>query len=375
MIEVVHFLSGLRYGGKEQIAVRLAHRGIASGQRHRLLLYDSPFDSAVDDIDPGSIPWRLLRRPRRFWPPYAFRLARGFDPMVTTVVHAHDPTAITYAALSRLAWPFGTTKRVRVVATFHANVDHLSSRALGALRVAVAGCDRVCGVSEALVSHLRDKLNRGGIEVVPNGVDTEVFRPAASPSARLAFRSRHGISQDAFVVGTLGRLDPVKRQSDLIDAVAVARRRGARIHAVIAGAGPLRNDLEARAAGLGGVLLIGAIDDPAGFLAGIDAFALPSAYEAAPLVLLEALASGIPAVATAVGGIPEIVGSAGTAAVLVPPCDPDALGAALSQIAAEPGFRARLAASGRQRAIERSEDHTWLAYRRWYDSTGISRDT
>jgi len=146
----------------------------------------------------------------------------------------------------------------------------------------------------------------GQLHVISNGIDTRRFKP--DPDARLLVRAELGIPEDAWVVGTVGRLAPEKNQGMLIDAMApmLDKRR----HLVIIGDGPERAALEARAAATlrpEFVHFTGARNDTHALLAALDVFALTSLSEGLPLVLLEAMATRLLVVSTSVGGVPDLV--------------------------------------------------------------------
>jgi glycosyltransferase involved in cell wall biosynthesis len=170
------------------------------------------------------------------------------------------------------------------------------------------------------------------VHVVPNGVDIPPVPagPAGDPVPR---------------IGALGRLTEQKG----FDVLLAAARRlcGAPFEVVIGGEGREAARLRASAAGLP-VRFPGFVTDVRGFLAGLDLFCLPSRREALPLVLLEAMAEGLPCVATDVGDVAAVVGED---VVVVPPEDPAALAAALGGLLADPGGRALLAARARARAV------------------------
>ena len=162
----------------------------------------------------------------------------------------------------------------------------------------------------------------GRVHVVRNGVDASVFRPASDGAVRPPLDGRPAR------IGTLGRLVHQKGFDVLVDAVPyVLRKRD--LEVVIAGEGELRADLERRARRLLPVSFPGAVSGAgavADYLRGLDLFVLPSRYEGLPNVVLEALACGVPVVATSVPGMVE---AAGSAARLVRPDDPLALADAI----------------------------------------------
>jgi glycosyltransferase involved in cell wall biosynthesis len=147
------------------------------------------------------------------------------------------------------------------------------------------------------------------------------------------------------VVGTVGRLVGLKNQRLLIAAMPELLDRYPDLHLVLIGTGPLEQELRAQADGLGlgeRVRLTGARTDVADLTPGFDVFALPSQTEGISIALLEACATRLPVVATAVGGNPEIVAN-GHTGLLVPPDDGAALAAALEQVLADPALALRLA--------------------------------
>ncbi|HST03232.1 MAG TPA: glycosyltransferase family 4 protein, partial [Chloroflexia bacterium] len=164
-----------------------------------------------------------------------------------------------------------------------------------------------------------------------------------------------GIPDDAFLIGLVGRLSPEKGGVDtLIRAVYRLYSQRSDVRLLIVGDGPVRVELEklntelqARAQeSCSPVVFAGARQDIPQLLGAMDVFVLPSLNEALPIVILEAMAVGLPVVATRVGGVPEIVQD-GVTGLLVPPGAEDALLDALSRLAHDPFLRVKLAQAGR----------------------------
>jgi glycosyltransferase involved in cell wall biosynthesis len=152
------------------------------------------------------------------------------------------------------------------------------------------------------------------------------------------------------VVGTVGRLEPRKGTATLIAALAALRDAGRAFAAVVVGDGPLRAELERdiAARGLGAwVQMFGDRSEVRDVLAALDAFVLPSRTEGMSNALLEAMAMGLPAIATAVGGNPEVV-TDGTTGLLVPADDPAAMAAALARMLDDASLASRLGAAARR---------------------------
>ena len=171
---------------------------------------------------------------------------------------------------------------------------------------------------------------------------TVVIRNAVADAAAAS------LAGDPPVVLSVGRLKEPKDFSTL--AQALARLDGVPHRALVAGDGPDRPALEEEIARLGVALeLPGERDDVPELLAAVDVFVLSSRSEGMPISILEAMAAGLPVVASAVGGVPELVVD-GETGVLVPPGDPDALAEALRRLLQDPELRRRLGAGGRERA-------------------------
>ncbi|MBI3770080.1 MAG: glycosyltransferase [Deltaproteobacteria bacterium] len=191
-------------------------------------------------------------------------------------------------------------------------------------------------------------------EVIPSGVDTELFRP--HPEIRAEARARLGLSAADRVVGTVGRLETRKGTAVLLEAAARLLKKGLPdLQVLVVGDGPLRDELPALAARLGiidHVTMLGDRSDVPQVLAALDVFVLPSRTEGMSNALLEAMATALPVVATAVGGNPEVV-SAEMTGVLVPPDDVMAMADAVMRLATSPILAAQLGAAARRTVEER----------------------
>lgn len=199
--------------------------------------------------------------------------------------------------------------------------------------------------------------------------DARLFLVAAptSPSAMRAreeIRAELGAGQGPLIVA-VGRLAPQKAYPVLLEAARLWRDRLDRPLTVIAGDGPLRGQLQRRVAADGlAVRLLGHRDDVADLLSAADVAVMTSTWEARALVAQEALRAGIPLVATAVGGVPDLVGDA---ALLVPAGDPGALASAVTRLLDTPALRTELSGAGRLRAAGfATEADTVAAARRVY---------
>jgi glycosyltransferase involved in cell wall biosynthesis len=358
---VAHLLSGLAIGGKERAALRLARRGLRDGKHHEMVLFDSPFRDPGLDFDPGEVTIRFLRRGGGIDLGFAWRLCRLLDWNGIGVIHAHNDTALFYAALARR---LPLQHRPRVVATFHTWPSHASPWARRLTRAAARGA-ATAAVSAELAERLCRTGRLSGCETIWNGVDRSEFFPAP-PSEK--WRRELGLRDDAVLVGHVARFDPVKRHVDLLAAAARLMREAPRVVFVLVGQGPLVAEVRRGAAGLENLRFLPQVTEMAPLLRSMDVLLLCSAHEAAPLVLLEAMACGVPIIATEVGGMPHMVGSGpDSCGLLVPPFEPASLARAIAHLAARPEERARLGAAALRRAAAFSFEAEWQAYRALYE--------
>jgi glycosyltransferase involved in cell wall biosynthesis len=264
------------------------------------------------------------------------------------VVHAHSGGWLKAARAARRA---GVPT---VVHTVHGLLEREPWHGVPLKRWAARFTDRVVPVSEPLRQYLLRivRLPAAMMTLVPNGVDLHAFRPG---QRRSAWRADLGISPEALVIGNVARLDGVKNHAALLDGFALMRPRVPEAVLVIAGDGPLRGDLEARAAALGvapHVRFLGQTRDIAALYREFDLFVLSSSAEGTSLSVLEAMASGVCAVATAVGGTPALLGE-GAVGRLVAPADPAALAAAMADLLRDHRQRYALAEAGRHAVVAR----------------------
>jgi len=272
-------------------------------------------------------------------------------PGLVRAVGAERP-AVFHAHLNwPLACKFGLVaaalRRVpAIVATVHLFVEGLMNRNVRLqVRAVGAGVHRYLAVSR----HVRDRLagtiglSERKLRVVPNGIDPALFTQPADP----ALRARFGGSPDRPLVFTAARLSPEKAIDVLVSAAPLVPEA----MFIIAGEGPERAALEARAEALGvarRVRLLGARHDVAQLLAACDLFVLPSRFEGLPISVLEAMAAAKPVVATRIGGTDEAVVD-GETGILVPPGDAGALAAAIRTFLADPELARRSGEAGRDR--------------------------
>jgi sugar transferase (PEP-CTERM/EpsH1 system associated) len=215
-------------------------------------------------------------------------------------------------------------------------------------------CDAVFTVSRQLQEYhgAQVGISPKQIRVIPNGVDTRLYAP--DEYRRQQARERFGFAPEHFVLGSVGRLVPIKGHDTMLRAGEVLLERNKNVRLLIVGAGPelerLRSYVESSPLLKNRVVFAGAISDVAECYHAMDVFVLPSICEGMSNTLLEGMASGLPCVATNVGGNPELV-SHGQEGFLFSPGDVSQLAGFVQQIDNDGILRARLAAAARQRAV------------------------
>lgn len=271
------------------------------------------------------------------------RLAALFRRTDTDIVHTRNAEAFFYGVLgARLAL------RPAVIHSEHGRVLPDSPRRMTAQRWLLGLTDAAFSVSDQLrrdlIAHLR--VPAGRFEVIYNGVDVARIAGADRAHARQAL----GAADDEVVIGSVGRLVAVKNYALLVRAFG---HLSGRVRLVFIGDGPERARLESLAAATGVAArtsFLGHREDVAGLLVGLDVFVLPSLSEGMSNTLLEAMAAGVPTVASRVGGNGEIVED-GQTGLLFESEDEPALADRLVKLVRDPKRRVELGRAGQERVM------------------------
>ncbi len=304
----------------------------------------------IPDADVHIVPW--LRHPVR---PVSdlralLRLRRLFRSCRIDLVHTHSSKAGILGRLAaRLAgvpvavhtvhgWSFNATQAAPVREVY-VQLERIAARSTQRLIVVAAG-DRAKGLAHGIGRPEQYVVVRSGIDV------SEFERPSVP---RNEARTRLGFAPEQVVVGTVACLKPQKAPLDFLRAAALAHARDPRLRFLVAGDGELRPAMESlvRDLGLSDVVrLLGWRRDVPDLLHAMDVFLLTSRFEGLPRSVLQAMAAGIPVVATAVDGTPEIVHD-GETGLLVPPGRPDLAAQRVLELVADPALRARCVSGAR----------------------------
>jgi glycosyltransferase involved in cell wall biosynthesis len=339
-MRIVHVVQGLGIGGQERLVVQLSHELAARGHEPSIVTL-SP-GGAVRKQVRGVPVYDAPRRPGAD-PSLALRLAALFHKLRADVVHTHNPAPMLHAVPASLV---ACVPR-RVHTKHGANV--YGTKALWAARALVRMVDAIVAVSPetAAIARSKERVPARVLRVVPNGIPLDDFAPDAAARARV--RADLGIPAEAFVIGWVGRLSPEKDVPHLVRAASPLL--GARVRLVLVGDGPARVEVEravppevAR-----WVTLTGVRADVSAYFAAFDLFALSSRTEGLPLAVPEAMATGLPVVATAVGGLPSSVTP--DCGLLVPAGEEAALRRALVELVRDPALAQSMGRSARRRAL------------------------
>ena len=327
MVQIVQRLSP---GGIETLALGLAARLPGSNPVLSLDWSTRDIQDRWPALRQASVPIEGLEKPAGVQPAFVLRLARRLRALAPRAVVTHHIGPLLYGGLAaRLAG-------VPVVAYVEHDVWHYAAardRRMARVLSALVR-PKVVAVSRGVAVRVGEIMPGADIRIIRNAVDTDRFVPGDMARARAGLALPPGVPADAPLVGAAGRLELVKGQDILIEAMALLPG----VHLALVGHGSQADALRARSAALGlddRVHFIGQRSDMEAVYPAFDLLCLPSRNEGLPLSMLEAQACNVPVVASDVGSVAEGL-CPGTGA-LVPPEDPAALAPALRACLARPG--------------------------------------
>ncbi len=335
-LRILEVLATLRRAGAETVATSLAC-GLDRGrfEANVVSLYDAFPDGFEPVLESCAVTCRHLGKRRGFDPSMFGRLRRTVSEFRPHIVHTHS-------YVLRYAWTAGAPA---IVHTVH-NLAEKEVDRVGRLLQQLAFRRGVTAVaiSEAVAESFRRLYGRDPDALIPNAIDLDRF---GGPSD---WRERQGFSTADLLIVSVARLEPQKNPLGLIDAFAAAREPNWRL--LLAGDGSMRPAAEQRVRELGiadRVSFLGVRQDIPDMLAAADIFVLASEWEGSPVAVIEAMASGLPVIATDVGGVPELVEDAVTG-LLVPAGNSARFAAALTRLANDAAGRRQMSQCARRRA-------------------------
>lgn len=345
-LRIGHVIWSLGLGGAEQVVIRLAAKSVARGHDVTVFTLNAPGVFAAQAEAAGARVVSVAKR-GRFDVTVVARLAREFRRARLDVVQTHLWGGNVWGRIA------AAIARIPIVVTTEHNVDtwkprpyFLVDRALAPLAthlVAVSGPVRDF--------YEQRRVGRGRWHVIHNGIGPSPAGGRGPGPAHAAL----GLSAGDRVIGWIGRLVPAKCPGDFLQAASLAAARVPRLRALVVGDGPLRGESEARARELGlqdRVVFAGLRSDVPELLAGMEALVFSSEREGLSIAMLEGMAAGVPIIATAVGGTPELI-TDGANGLLVPPHAPAELATAIARVLEDASLAEHLARNARRTVTER----------------------
>ena len=365
-----HIVNSLRVGGAEQLVVNMLRYHNRSRYFPVCVCSQSPLGTPLEAVvQQMGIPLYFLEVTEK-------RLHWVHDPKLNALFKKYQPT-IVHTHLDGIIYAFVLTMKYHTpvrVHTLHSVAEHEMgagpSRRVRLLAfkyrlssfVPVAIAEEVARTFEALYKYPSPVL-------IPNGVATDMFIP--DPATRQRMREELGTEPQTIVFVHVGRFAAVKNHEMLVAAFAQLHSlESVPMELWLVGEGDLLETAQQQARTLGienRVRFLGVRSDIPDLLRAADVFVFPSRWEGNPLSVMEAMATGLPVIATAVGGVPELVED-GVSGILIPNEDRDALVAAMQRMVEQPDLRVQMGQAARCRAVERFDiRQTVRAYEALYE--------
>jgi glycosyltransferase involved in cell wall biosynthesis len=359
-IRLLHVVDDLGRGGMQKwlkiLVEGLARRGY---EQQVCCLNEAVHSETVADLERAGAPVTIIGRPALF-------ALIGFVKLHSIIKASRADIVQTILPFSdTIGRPLARLAGVRIiVSSLHSRNAHVLRWQFPLIRLSARLADRVIAVSRQAIPFAVEHegvLPERAIHI-PNSIPVD--KRDRNTAAR-AWRSRLGIADTTKVIGMVGRLSPKKAQRDLLTAYARIAADHPDTVLVLVGDGPLRRSLERQAARLQiikGVMFLGDRSDVPDLLAGMDLFVHPTLSEGMPLAVMEAMAAGLPVIASSVDGVLDLIVD-GEHGWLVRPAAPEELAAKMDFALRHPEMGARLgAAAARRIATEFSPEKMVAAY-------------
>jgi sugar transferase (PEP-CTERM/EpsH1 system associated) len=366
-LRVLHVIDRLDMGGTEYVMLKVM-KGLEGEEFESRVCAARGFNEDLAHLQEWREKIFVAGQPRSGFQLLVLPLRRIMREFRPHIVHSRNWGAIEAVPAARLA---GVPVAIHSEHGYIPEMVHgLPRRQRWIRRGSYAMADALFTVTEEL---RRYHARQAGIEperfrVIRNGVDTDRFAPRAAK--RQEIRASLGIPPSAFVAGIVSRLVSIKDHPTLFRAAEELASRKMDVRVVVAGSGPERERLEAIVNSspllAGRIMFLGAQDNVAELLNAFDVFVLPSLTEGMSNTILEAMATGLPVLATRVGGNPELVEDRVTG-MLFTPGDAEKLSAQMDILLGDEVLRARYGAEARRRAVaDFSLDRMLANYRDLY---------
>lgn len=361
-LSIIHVVAPAPAGGLETVVRLLATGQQASGHRVVVAVIGDPDGIFTEALSRGGVASERISHGSRSYVAQARALASIFREHRPAVVHTHGYHPDVLGGLVARA------AGIPVVTTLHGFTGgDWKNRLYERMQCAAA---RNARAAVAVSPGVRERLRSGGVASARLHVIPNAYAPSRDMMDRATARRALGVAAEGVRIGWVGRISAEKGPDVLIDALAQSHDPGIQVSMV--GDGPSRAATldRARAAGVdGSITMHGALPSAARLLPAFDLLVLSSRTEGSPVILLEAMAAGVPIVATAVGGVPDMLSE--REAFLVPPEDPPALGISIRRALADPHAAGERAQRALERLLSQYALEPWLErYEALYRSAG-----
>ncbi|WP_089718440.1 glycosyltransferase [Candidatus Entotheonella palauensis] len=354
MLHVLHMIDSLCIGGAEKLLVTFAHAA-----RERQLdvtvvsLRHAAHTPIPDELRQQGAHVRIFHATKLLHPPRMWQLIRFLQQQSIDVIQTHLTSANIIGTLTgRLAKRPVVTTLHNTTAAQHPMRHQLETWALR------YGAHQIVAVGQNVAQTHQHRAGPTPMSVVPNAVHSP---PPFPDHERDAIRARLMGDTSQILLISVGSLTPQKGFTDLLEAFALLRQTHPAAVLAIAGDGNLRDHLNTRVHQLqleDHVRLLGPRHDVPALLAASDVYVSSSHWEGLPVSILEAMATGLPIVATHVGDIPHLVPA--DSGILVPPKQPEALAQALSPLCDDASRRHTYGAAGRAHVAQHYDANRWV---------------
>ncbi len=349
-LKIAHLIYSQEIGGSETVALNIcSHLDRSLFEPLVLFLYERQGGPMGELLTKQQIPWHCLKmnRWKRLLRPWL--IARTLKRLEVDILHIHHLNF--YLQVRKGADIAGLKGTVLTEHSYRQLHDNPVMQAK--LQQAAKEVDFFTVISRKMQNDFVHNfgVNSSLIHVIYNGVDTERFSPEYTSKRPTVLPS----GANCKILLSVGRLVKEKDHATLLYALQLLVQAGEKVHSVIVGDGPLRNEIETLATRLGvreHLTLTGTRNDIVACLHHADIFVLSSRSEGLPMVLLEAMATGLPVVSTGVGGIAEIIED-GISGLLVPPESPKQLAEAIRIVLVHEELRQKMTIQARQQIFDR----------------------
>jgi glycosyltransferase involved in cell wall biosynthesis len=348
---LMHVTLSMDIGGLETVIKELCLRLAPDRFSSEVLCLRGYDEDNIAQLSEGGIPVHVQRKNHKFDLPYFLRVANFLRQRKIDVLHAHSGCFFYAALFARLAGIRRFVYTAHGLPVLNRLQDRIEDNLAG------LACSAIVPVSQEIQEVLQKRMPRAKnkMQLILNGIDTDRFRPLVDMQERQGFLSKYGLPEGAFLVGSVGRLDPVKNYPMLLRAFAQMSDASDRsCSLVLIGDGPCRSELEILGNELGiseRMIFLGRQYRVWEILPLLDVFVLSSFTEGTSVALLEAQACGVPAVVTHVGGNGSIV-SQRENGFLCRVNDDEAMAAVLGRLRTDQELAGQMRNAARKRVLD-----------------------